>query len=70
MQKCKLFFIFSICYLTTFAQQLDSALFSRLHFRFIGPDGNRAIAAVGEIGNPMANECTEAPEARESRLKN
>ena len=36
-----------------FAQQYDSSLFSQLHFRFIGPDGNRAIAVVGEPGNPM-----------------
>lgn len=34
------------------AQQYDSKTFSNLRFRFIGPDGNRAIAVVGEPGNP------------------
>lgn len=33
------------------AQQLDSSLFKQLHFRFIGPDGNRAIAVAGVPGN-------------------
>jgi photosystem II stability/assembly factor-like uncharacterized protein len=27
--------------------------FQQLHFRFIGPTGNRAIAVVGEPGNPL-----------------
>ena len=53
MQKCKLLFVFLIFHFTTTAQQFDSALFSKLHFRFIGPDGNRMIAVVGEPGNPM-----------------
>ncbi len=53
MQKCRLLFILVIFHSTTFAQSFDSALFSQLHFRFIGPDGNRAIAVVGEPGNPM-----------------
>ncbi len=55
MQKLKLLFIFWIFHATAFAQQYDSALFSKLHFRFIGPDGNRAIAIVGEPGNPMVS---------------
>src|SRR6201990_3630407 len=33
------------------AQQLDSSLFHQLHFRFIGPDGNRAIAVAGVPGD-------------------
>ncbi|MEQ9592985.1 MAG: glycosyl hydrolase [Cyclobacteriaceae bacterium] len=37
---------------TSWAQQFDTELFSQLKFRFIGPDGNRAIAVVGEPGNP------------------
>jgi photosystem II stability/assembly factor-like uncharacterized protein len=53
MQKSKLLVIFLIFHFVTFAQQYDSALFSKLHFRFIGPDGNRVIAVVGEPGNPM-----------------
>lgn len=34
------------------AQKIDSSVYSNLKFRFIGPDGNRAIAVVGEPGNP------------------
>jgi photosystem II stability/assembly factor-like uncharacterized protein len=32
------------------AQRLDPKLYSDLHWRFIGPDGNRVIAVVGEPG--------------------
>lgn len=35
------------------AQQPDTTLWTRLHFRFVGPEGNRAIAAIGEPGNPQ-----------------
>ncbi len=35
------------------AQSLDTAAYGRLHYRFIGPEGNRAIAVVGEPGNPL-----------------
>ena len=35
---------------TSFAQRLDPKAYSDLHWRFIGPDGNRAIAVVGEPG--------------------
>ena len=38
-----------------FAQTNNTDLFSALPFRFIGPDGNRAIAVVGEPGNPMVS---------------
>lgn len=34
-----------------FSQQFDSSLFRQLHFRFIGPDGNRAIAVTGVPGD-------------------
>lgn len=34
-----------------FPQQFDSSLFHQLHFRFIGPDGNRAIAVAGVAGD-------------------
>ena len=34
-------------------QQADSTLWARLRFRFVGPEGNRAIAVVGEPGNRM-----------------
>jgi photosystem II stability/assembly factor-like uncharacterized protein len=35
------------------AQQVDTTLWANLRFRFIGPDGNRASAVVGEPGNPL-----------------
>jgi photosystem II stability/assembly factor-like uncharacterized protein len=34
-------------------QSVDGELLSGLRYRFIGPDGNRAIAVVGEPGNPL-----------------
>jgi len=33
------------------SQSVDSSLFSQLRFRFIGPDGNRAIAVTGVPGD-------------------
>jgi len=35
------------------AQTPDAALFSRLRFRTVGPDGNRTAGVAGEPGNPM-----------------
>src|SRR3989449_3358353 len=35
------------------AQQADTTLWTHLGFRFIGPEGNRAVAVVGEPGNPL-----------------
>jgi photosystem II stability/assembly factor-like uncharacterized protein len=32
------------------AQQVDPKLYESLHWRFIGPDGNRVIAVAGEPG--------------------
>lgn len=46
------FLCFSVA---SFAQTYDPALFSEMRYRFIGPEGNRAIAIVGEPGNPMVN---------------
>ncbi len=37
------------------AQQELDKLLSNHRFRFIGPEGNRAIAIIGEPGNPMVN---------------
>src|SRR6266576_2239934 len=37
------------------AQQVDTTLWTRLHFRFVGPEGNRAIAAVGDPGNSLVS---------------
>jgi hypothetical protein len=44
--------LISICLI---GQQLDPENFKNLDFRFIGPEGNRAIAIAGEPGNPMVN---------------
>jgi photosystem II stability/assembly factor-like uncharacterized protein len=52
------FFILLLLQLITcilVAQSLDPKNFSNLHFRFIGPDGNRMIAVAGEPGNPMVS---------------
>jgi len=38
---------------STFSQAVDPTLLSDLTYRFIGPDGNRAIAVMGEPGNPL-----------------
>jgi photosystem II stability/assembly factor-like uncharacterized protein len=46
------FLFFSV---RVYSQQLDSSLLRAMKFRFIGPDGNRAIAVTGEPGNPMAS---------------
>ncbi|MDX1334137.1 MAG: glycosyl hydrolase, partial [Robiginitalea sp.] len=35
--------------------QTDPAVFKDLDFRFIGPEGNRAIAIAGVPGDPMVN---------------
>jgi photosystem II stability/assembly factor-like uncharacterized protein len=35
------------------AQQVDTTLWTRLHYRFVGPEGNRAVAVVGEPGNSL-----------------
>src|SRR5881396_2608107 len=37
------------------AQEVDTTLWTRLHFRFVGPEGNRAIAAVGDPGNSLVS---------------
>lgn len=55
MQRCKLLFTLLIIHSLGLAQQFDSSLFSQLHFRFIGPDGNRAISVVGEPTNSMVS---------------
>src|SRR5256714_3216577 len=34
-------------------QQLDTTLWARLRYRFVGPEGNRAVAVAGEPGNPL-----------------
>lgn len=59
MQRFKISFL-SLILLSFFNFQLSaqSSLddqFGSQRFRFIGPEGNRAIAIVGEPGNPMVN---------------
>ena len=55
MQRCTLLFTLLFIHSLVIAQRFDSSLFSQLHFRFIGPDGNRAISVAGEPGNPMVS---------------
>ena len=43
-----------LIYVSTFAQA-DTSVFDHLKFRFIGPEGNRAIAIAGVPGDPMIN---------------
>ena len=53
-------FLASLCVLgvivglasSSHAQEIRSELVEQLEYRFIGPDGNRAIAVVGEPSNP------------------
>ena len=42
-------------YSISYSQSVDPSIFTDLNFRFIGPEGNRAIAIAGEPGNPMVN---------------
>src|SRR5919108_584823 len=34
-------------------KQVDTSLWAHLRFRFVGPEGNRAVAVVGEPGNRL-----------------
>ncbi len=43
----KLFWVVTFSLTAVFAEGLDADLFKNLKFRFIGPDGNRAIAVAG-----------------------
>jgi photosystem II stability/assembly factor-like uncharacterized protein len=48
-------FFFTHLVLLANAQAFDSKIFSDLKFRYLGVDGNRTIAVVGEAGNPMVS---------------
>ncbi len=49
----KIFLIILACsFFSAISQTTAPKTFSQLNFRFIGPDGNRAIAVVGDPGNP------------------
>ncbi|NQZ79108.1 MAG: glycosyl hydrolase, partial [Ekhidna sp.] len=50
----KLFFLFLYAIAVTLWGQ-DAEAYKNLNFRFIGPEGNRAIAIAGVPGNPMVN---------------
>lgn len=56
-RKQTLLFIVSMLFigLTGQAQELINENYKSHNFRFIGPEGNRAIAIIGEPGNPMVN---------------
>ncbi len=47
--------LFLICLPFLIFSQEDKTPFKNLKFRFIGPEGNRAIAIAGVPGNPMIN---------------
>ena len=45
--------LFALFPLGLVAQEIDTTLWTRLRYRFVGPEGNRAVAVVGEPGNPF-----------------
>ena len=55
MKKLTLCLLFLLIGIAAFAQREFDQLLGNHRFRFIGPEGNRAIAVVGERGNPMVN---------------
>lgn len=58
MNSYKSIVLLALCLLVNtmaFCQSTDPRTFNQLNFRFIGPDGNRAIAVVGEPGNPQVS---------------
>ncbi|HKF56082.1 MAG TPA: sialidase, partial [Blastocatellia bacterium] len=46
-----LFLFFAVPFTAGYAQQIDPHTYSQLRFRFIGPQGNRVSAVIGEPGN-------------------
>nr|MBX2873945.1 glycosyl hydrolase [Saprospiraceae bacterium] len=55
MYKIFLSLCCSCFYILLQAQPIASSTFDHLPFRFIGPEGNRAIAIAGVPGDPMIN---------------
>lgn len=49
------YFLLLFSFLAIQAQSVNSEVFQNLNFRFIGPEGNRAIAIAGEPGNSMVS---------------
>lgn len=50
--SCVLFSFLFFSFPVSAQNNLSSDVFKNLKYRFIGPDGNRAIAITGEVGNP------------------
>lgn len=55
MRRFTFFLLFSVQALAIIGQTVASKVFEPLKFRYIGVDGNRTIAVVGEAGNPMVS---------------
>ena len=51
MLKIALWLLIGLTGTKAYSQQIDSSIFRQLRFRFIGPDGNRAIAVAGVAGD-------------------
>jgi len=47
--------LFSLFFIQNTNSQISNDVFKNLNFRFIGPEGNRAIAIAGVPGDPMIN---------------
>ena len=55
MLRIKLLVSLLLCFSTLIFSQTESDVFTNLNFRFIGPEGNRAISIAGVPGDPMIN---------------
>jgi hypothetical protein len=55
MKQFYLFIFLCIQSVLLIGQSNPSKPFENLKFRYIGVDGNRTIAVVGEAGNPMVS---------------
>lgn len=55
MFKKNLLLLCLLSSIVSIAQIKNQNPFNKIPFRFIGPDGNRAIAVVGEPGNPLVS---------------
>src|SRR2546430_5933920 len=47
---------------------LFRSLWARLRYRFVGPEGNRTVAVVGEPGNPLVAYVGAASDRKSTRL--
>jgi photosystem II stability/assembly factor-like uncharacterized protein len=55
MKNCLLITLFILFSVSINAQEINPGIFRNLEYRFIGPEGNRAIAIAGVPGDPMVN---------------